>query len=202
MQDPSYKTEHCEIFREMKLSWPPCYADFGHIDFAGMSERVAEATIMVDKLFPAPAGAVVLQFYDANPSLKRLLVADSEGKLKDVWRSHPMTLTGQSQLIFRYKHPKVGKDICIRRVNIAEMFALIGWLFDSWGPETHCLLELDMSLASSFAGNAFSAYQIGPTLMALLPSVFAPQAQATEGEGGSVCIDLLEDSSSSEASEG
>ena len=167
-QDPCFRTEHCEIFRESNISWPPDRSAYLHIDFRGMGERVGELIVLLDTLFPFPVGPGI-QFLDANPSMKRLLMTNSEGKYKDPWKPYPGTLTGMTQLVLRARHDE---ELTVRRVEIVELFSMIGWFDDMWGSSTKDLDVLDIGLASSLVGNAFSAFHAGPAMLAFLPAAF------------------------------
>ena len=173
-EDPSYHSEHCELFRESCLSWPPNLSDFSHINMAGMNQRVAEVVVLMDHMFPVEVGTnitkITFEFFDANPSMKRLITRDTEGNYKSPWVSHPNTLTGQTKLIVRTIDPAPKASVNVRRVDIAEIFSFIGWFPDAWSHRTPELAALDILLASSLAGNAFSAFHLGPVMMAFLAS--------------------------------
>lgn len=171
-QDPMYKDEHCDLYREFGLEWPADISKFKHICFNGMNPRTSEVVILMDAMFPAaeaqPDGH---EFFDANPSMKRILALEA-GKYKSPWKVVPLTITGQTQLMVR---SKIGDKARLRRMEIAEMFSLIGWFPDVWGPETARLHDvLDPALASSLTGNAFSAFHVGPVLLAFLGTMCSP----------------------------
>ena len=70
---------------------------------------------------------------------------------------------------------KAEDGILLRRVSILELFSLIGWFPDCWGVDTAKCDVLDIVLASSFVGNACSAFHVGPVCMAFLAAAFQPK---------------------------
>jgi hypothetical protein len=84
-------------------------------------------------------------------------------------------------------HSRAFRDTSqIRRADISEMFGLIGWFSEHWGPDTIGLRDvLDEGLASSLVGNAFSAFHVGPVLFSRSASTFAkgcdPESEDAQG---------------------
>jgi len=142
--------------------------NFDHIYVGSLGRRAAEIVVLIDAMFPGPrfdGTNTVFEFIDVNPDLKRILVADSSGQYKSPWRSNPCTLTGKSQVVVRI----TDADGCIvRQVASAELFAMCGWYPSAF---KRGISLPDVELSSSLCGNCFSAFHIGPVLMALFSIV-------------------------------
>lgn len=169
--DFSYKDVHLELFREKKMAWPPALdaPQFNHIEWGSLGRRACEVVLLLDSIFPAPTykegEPPILQFVDVNPDIKRLLVQDSQGRLKSPWRAHPQTLTGRCQLVLRVVNRS---GASIRPLQALELFALIGWFptaFKEGVDVPH------VGLAASLCGNSFSGFHIGPAFMSLVSIV-------------------------------
>lgn len=159
------------------MPWPPRVSEYKHIAFRGLGQRAAELVILVDHMFPsAVSDPIGFSFFDANTSTKRIFTTDAEGNYKSPWKPFPCTITAQTQLIVR---ENLGSILghSIRRADICEMFSLIGWFPDAWVQPTDEFRDiLDINLASSLVGNAFSAYHIGPVLLAFLAAIFSKES--------------------------
>jgi hypothetical protein len=177
-RDFSYKDVHLDLYRENKLQWPPSLDDprYSHIHWGSLGRRACEVVLLFDHMFPAAArkeGLPIIEFVDVNPDVKRTLVQTSSGEYKSPWRSHPMTLVGSSQIVVRV----FDKDgVSIRQLTSSELFALCGWFPSSF--KVGVPLP-DVVAAASLCGNSFSAYHLGPIIMALFGIVStAPCAKA------------------------
>ena len=60
-----------------------------------------------------------------------------------------------------------------------ELFSMIGWFPEVFSTETHHIRP-DLALAASFAGNAFSAYHLGPVLLAACAAHASPASKFPE----------------------
>lgn len=183
--DLSYKEHHCDFYREAGLPWPPVLETYGLINYRGLSRRASEVVFFLHERFPGrpPEGQdSLVQFVDVNTDLKRLMVTDAQGVYKDPWRLHPQTLTGQSKVVVRATTPTASE---VRPLWAKEYFALSGW-FPCVFDQSMDMPEVELS--ASFAGNCFSAYHVGPALVALFgvvaPLGQTPELEGSEGEGG------------------
>lgn len=173
-KDPNYQQEHCELYREHNLAWPPRFPDIEDIDFAGLCRRSAELLVLLHHIFPPKEDG--FSFIDTNASTKRFFSnVNPDGSVKDPWRPHPFTITSQTQLIVRRKS---GQSVSLRRVSTVELFALIGWCYEHWADCSG--IALDEAKASSLVGNAFSGYRVGPVLLAVFAAPFVAGWFCTE----------------------
>jgi hypothetical protein len=168
-QEPMYKEEHCTYFREAGLLWPPDLDKADQICFDGLGNRASESVYFVHKQFPPDAGHHAnefgaLEFFDSNVNLKRLMAVDAQGKYKSPWHSYPLCISSQTQLIVRHTLNDV---VTVRRAGALELFNMIGWFPDSFDAINECPGSLlEVGFATSICGNAFSAYQVGPVMLA------------------------------------
>lgn len=157
--DPTCRDEHISAYREAELRYPPVLSDF---DLAlqdavrPLGERMREMILYVEQTEPwAEIG--VPQFFDANMSAKFLL---SSGK--SVFSPRCPTLAASSKIWAR-----VQVDARTRKWALLPgqlLMKLVG--YPGKLPEAG-----NSSLMTSFAGNAFSGFTIGPFWMALMPAL-------------------------------
>ena len=76
--EPQYKDDHCAFYREHGMEWPPNRGAFREVKFEGMTDRVAELTIFSNHVFAAPETDGALEFFNANPTIKRLMIQGPE----------------------------------------------------------------------------------------------------------------------------
>ena len=189
-----YKEEHMTIFMASRLKWPPVATDFSnapHIMPHGMSQRVLEVAIICHRLYEKTAltrEPSSVQFLDANNTLTRILHWDDEAGAatsKDVWKDLVPTLTQRSTILVRYVDDQ-RKVTDIRVLEGRELMFLIGFpqgkkdLLDGFTSR-----EL-----SSLAGNAFSAFSIGPVVETAL--ITAVNAGLT-GDPNAEVLDVVSD---------
>lgn len=149
------------------MAWPPDFAMYADVQVASLPRRAAEVAVLFHAMFPKPAPPNV-EFFDANTNVKRLLTKAPDGTWKNPWHPFPTTLTSQSRIVMR-KVDKEGSCV-VRPLSALELFSLNGWF-----PETFENLRAtdlpDYHTMASLAGNAFSAYHLGPVLAAFFGSL-------------------------------
>ena len=185
-KDMEYKKDHIQLFDEARLVWPaPRYPSQGthcrHLD-----QRAFEVVHYANSLWPyscPPDGSFVPEFLDCNFSLLRL--APDGIRSSSPWRRDMMsTMTGSRQYIVRWAEvTKDGRDlqrgtiesacaparqeVFIRQLAGLELMALMGY-----ATEYTCPMNMPgHKLATSFAGNAFSAFAILPAIIAVMATV-------------------------------
>ena len=94
-EDPKYRDEHSEFFRISGNTWPPKFSVEGdRFCFLNVSERVGEFMFLMDQVFPVDVsdvagGANRLEFFDAGPSMSRVLRAlPQQDKPVKEWKNH------------------------------------------------------------------------------------------------------------------
>ncbi len=179
--EAKWEDEHFNLFRAWEISWPPevtAQIDAHEANLAGLSVRQREALFFISKVFPAKADGseksgrskAIVEFVDMNCSLGSLL-GYSAGKppplgdpklIKSPWRDHPNTLAARTRMWTRIAgrdDPKVPN--IIRPLEGWEYLALIGWAPNDFKSGTH---PPSVKVCASLAGNAFSAFSVGPLL--------------------------------------
>ena len=156
--DPKNKDEHFELFRSRGFVWPPeipSMLEGFEMDFSGLKPRQAELVIFCHRVFPP---LTRFSFIDVNPSLGLLVGYKDEAaaSLKDPWRDHPATIVGSSLLVVRINTADVK---VVRPLEGWEYLSLIGWGLPDWNKKTKAP---SAQLCGNLAGNAFSAFAIGP----------------------------------------
>lgn len=171
-----WKSEHKVLCDDNNMVWPIPEAQADDVlDRSGLFPREADMLCILHSLWP-PAAGDRIEYIDANAALGRLVMShvdEATGQPKGTgspWRASVPTLTGSIKLAIR--RTVSGKS----RIRLAESFEslrLIGWSDDCWAHgdvwKAHgASREEACDLLSNLAGNAFSAYQYGPWLAALL----------------------------------
>ena len=171
-QNKLYTEEHLEAFKAASLEWPPDLGSICHIvDMSDMRRRDGEIAYFAYFAFKDDhqgKPGEILDFYDGNHTLKRLLgkqvVTDmGRDELKSFFRINVPTMTSHSKLVVRTTVD--GNVTSMRSLAGSECMRLIGW------PETLADKfddEYPKDLMVSFAGNAFSAFMMGPVISATL----------------------------------
>jgi hypothetical protein len=172
-----FKDEHMEIFGFKRLAWPlGSAATPPHLvikDRRAFGQRATESTFILDFLY-RPRHHV--EFIDSNHSLPRHLqykLGDGEASflaqvaLKHPWRPVCPTITSLSKIVIRVTSqlpcdgPHAHADI-VRPLEAWEVMSLIGWAPAFWRP--YCVRPASDTMVS-LAGNAFSAFAIGPIML-------------------------------------
>ena len=169
-----YKDDHLELFAQHGLTWPP---DLSEPCYAGLTRRAAEVLFFAHHVWPhrpcpenEDDAETTVEFLDVNNSLARLLGtkftrgSGAEGELPSPWKSMAMTITGHSIICVRGWS---GKTLVLRKAHAYEVMALAGWDWAWWRRGQQLDSE---SLGISLAGNAFSAFCVGPVVTAALVS--------------------------------
>ena len=163
--DPGFKQEHLQAFKLSGLQWPPQFED-GAQAYETLGQRPAEVVHFCNAVWPYSEEGV--EFMDANESLSRLTnfklhESTTPEDLKNPWRRMVPTITGHSVMVCRIARSDGTLDL--REVAGFELMRLIGW--------DDCHLkngvdrsEMNIALMRSLAGNAFSAFAVGPILAA------------------------------------
>jgi hypothetical protein len=152
------------------MSWPPNLSAAKHISFRHLTRRASEATYFLDGYFkPAPLPDEVpvrLEFVDVNSDMKkRIMVTDSTGAYKNPWKDLLQTLTGNSKVMVR---TTTKDEALVRPLLGTEYFALCGWFLAAFKEGARMPA---WELSAGLCGSCFSAYHIGPVLMALVSMV-------------------------------
>ena len=192
-----------ELYREFSIPWPPAL-DCGideNINFGSLTLRASEVAFFFHKVFGLHArtedeleeGRMLCEFVDVNPSVKRLAQRDTNNKLKSPWRPYPPCLSGQSKIVMRWKEGKVTR---LRPLAPVEYFSLIGWPPQAFAEGTCLATE---SLGANLCGNAFSAFHLGPVIVALLACAgraprAEPRSDTKPTERDSDCVSVCSDS--------
>lgn len=172
--EPSFETEHMELFMEEGWPWPVTPEVFqnecGHMPH--LSARAREVIFYANRKWSMPDD-VSVQFLDCNCSLDRLR------RVHGAWAdSAPMTLVGTTQLIMRRRRSDA-PGFELRYITGVELMRMQGWSLGDFLAPT--LTSADNDTTTSLAGNAFSGFAVGPVLLAALPMLFAsPPSHTTE----------------------
>jgi hypothetical protein len=183
-----YKEDHARLFDAIGCTWPAPRSKFsGTLDH--MEQRAYEAVVFASEKWPYKSvnGSLPVQFFDANESLTRSCGA--EGTTQP-WRETLPTLTCSCSYVFRrgklaevqpldddFADPLI--DIEVRQLDGIELLQLVGFdvSYLEGGFPTH-------SVATSMAGNAFSAFAVGPIALSCLHALgtFKPAAVPSDTE--------------------
>ena len=214
--DMKYKDEHIEYFQTAGLQWPVNTDETAQqlIDTRLMTERQIEVSVYVNAMHPPPAMLVAPQFCDINPSLSRIVGPHKAAVDQRIpWSDVVPTLTTSSAILARYGCDKQtgsdGHETCklnckLRLLHGAELMRLMGWDGDI-RVETEAEEHRELT---AMAGDAFSAFSIGPvfllTLAALGAEANIPNIpdQVASAEGVDEADTQLESDSSSPWSPG
>ena len=166
-KEPAYEAAHEDAAFQHKIKHPITEADIvAHCGDAllALPWRSRELAYLMHRIHPMPDG-VEHEFLDTNPSFERA-ARDSSSP----WAAHMMnTLIGSTKPVLRFRGPDgVPRLRCLAG---REMMAMVGWGAGDYiggvTSTTHVTL-------CSLAGNAFSAFAVGPVLLATLPIAYAP----------------------------
>jgi site-specific DNA-cytosine methylase len=156
--DPAFRDEHIAVFREAKLEYPPDFSKFDPALVKGikpLEQRGREAVAYAESVEPWPEQMIV-QFFDANMSIQYLVGASGD---RDIWSDRCPTFASSSKIMARVELTD-GERIWVLLPGFLLM-RLVGWPTDLPDCENNKLM-------TSFAGNAFSAFSIGPILIGTL----------------------------------
>ena len=165
-----YKDDHLFAFQMFDIRWPP--QEFpSYFDRATFTQRQEEMLYFIDYLWPLATPSI--EFVDVNPTLPRLLSIAKDQAVKTIadlrcpWSTCCPTLTSQSKLAIRYKEEEGG--VVMRACEGYEVMALIGWGLEHWqtAGDGVCNDKSDLD-CMSLAGNAYSAFAVGPVISASL----------------------------------
>ena len=127
----------------------------------GLPQRSRELTYIMHRKWDMPDG-VDYQFLDVNPSFERV------SRSGDPWFNRTIsTITGSMKAVVRHRVTTATSGspaIIVRPVHGLELMSLAGW-----APGDYAVYDdstANHATLSSLAGNAFSAYAIGPILAA------------------------------------
>ena len=162
-----FEEEHLHAYREAKLAWPPDEAQHADICFDGMTARQREEAIYLKLKFPWTEDKTAPEFCDINCSLSRLI--HDEANPRNPWSTMVPTLISTCSILMRWKPP--GSPTRLRLLTGTELMRLIGWGDNWWAADSCRSMKNDNTLLTSLAGNAFSAFGIGPIVMMAL-SIF------------------------------
>lgn len=167
--DCNYKDEHFELYRSKGYRWPldlsNCTEFDGYmVQLGGLVPRQAECVVFLHRTFEA---ASAYEFVDVNQGLgmmtnyKAKMDLVDEVELRNPWRPRPNALVGSCCVMVRIKSEKL-----IRPLEGFEYMAMIGWSPCEWRRNVGDMPS--RSLCSNMAGNAFSAFALGPLVSASL----------------------------------
>ena len=167
----TYKDEHYNMFECAGLAWPPKVQDVEVLSLHRMSERQQEVAVFLHQMFPWD-GTRTVEFVDINPSLGRIMnaqggVFDLKTK-KTPWSASCPTLTSMCLILMRWR-PRGDKGNIdpaskahLRTLTGLELMQVMGWSKDMWTTRPDDII--DDALQTSLAGNAFSAFAVGPII--------------------------------------
>ena len=127
-----------------------------------MSRRSQDTAYLLQMAFPM--GDKPVEFFDANPSLKRLMGPDFE---RNPWMGpHGPTITGSGTIMMRRKMD-IPDSIQVRHLAGVEVMQMSGWDVSQFISTS--IADLPTStLLSNLAGNAFSAFACLPLIFSVL----------------------------------
>ena len=108
-------------------------------------------------------------FCDVNPSLERLV--HTADKPRNPWSECVSTLTASCSILMRHHEKGSGQTqsgdaVVLRLLRGKELMSIIGWFEWNTLNEQNESEELEAdAFLTSLAGNAFSAYSVGPALL-------------------------------------
>jgi hypothetical protein len=192
-----YKEEHLELFGYAKLQWPVDADTVGEVytvsDMDALGTRGFEEMVFLNVMFRPRSR---LEFTDVNHGLSRQLTwklgasheeFDKMLAQKEPWRPYMSTITSLSKIVCRYTYDvESGIVNEVRVVEGWEVMSATGWAPCMWTP-TRQRVAADCQV--SLAGNAFSAFAVGPATIAGLLKVgsmqFCDDTSAVPSTGGS-----------------
>lgn len=173
-----YKTDHMELFDNARMPWPPKV----HIPtLAHLDQRALEVVVYCNEQFPFDMAFQGAEYMDFNPSLARLVGRDGT---TNPWSRGMPTLVGSGQYAYRRAHvdPIDGSvQVKVEQLDGLELLQAIG--FDQsymHGPAA------SHEVCSSMAGNAFSAFALGPLVIGMLQAVMPIGAAEAASDSGSI----------------
>ena len=164
-----YEEEHATMYAAFSLPWPPGNRDIelecGEEVSRNLSGRSAEVVFFCCKAFEMRSDT---EFLDANQSLAWLCKSND----KSPWSSHSMfTLTGSCIPIVRQRRDPPYCAPSVRLMTGVEAMQFMGWdITDFRDIDALYALPNSNAFLCNLAGNAFSAYAIGPVLLAVVSS--------------------------------
>lgn len=188
-RDMKYKAEHMSLFDAIGQEWP---APLGKWNAAldHMEQRAYEVVVFADAAFPVQGAEADWEFLDSNAGLSRLV---GPAGAQRPWSKAIPTLTGAARIVARRCR---GGTVEVRQLDGIELLQLIGFSLADLNTS-----NITHDCATSMAGNAFSAFAIGPVMLAAF--AVAPGIKALLGasdaddvnvgesdEDGSVCEDI------------
>ena len=178
--DCAYKDEHLAVYGLFGMTWPPSPRRLpGYLNTDTLTPRQVELALLVDKAWPHHEKDGV-QFIDSNLTLSRMLSLSPDKTAESVrspWSNACPTLTSHSKIIVRYNHED---SLVVRALEGYEVMSLIGWDLAHWrmlGEDK----RVEGDLCSSLAGNAFSAFAVGPILVVALSAMGCLSTVSTSG---------------------
>jgi len=160
-----------ELFDAKKLPWP-CPREVCQVineytmDFRGLTLRQLEAVAFVHQAFPPPAGFHGAEFVDVNMSLGFMLSykrGDAALTSESPWCPEPKTAVSGSRLAVRLSCPGNKRA---RPLDPFEYLQMIGWDRTMWRTDPLVGKMPSLDLRADLAGNALSAFAVGPLLSA------------------------------------
>lgn len=156
--DPACRDEHIEAYRQAELPYPPNLSEFPEglrEAVRPLTQRMKELVLFVEQTEPWLDESTP-QFFDANQSAKFLLSANS------IFSDRCPTLASSSKIWARVQIDSQTRKWALLPGRV--LMSLVGY--------PGRLHDADNSnLMASFAGNAFSAFTIGPLWIALMSAM-------------------------------
>jgi hypothetical protein len=164
-----YKEQNAEFFDMNNMSYPPNLADYpdAFVKAASeLSERAIETAIFAEATEPWPTDPYKPQFLDANMSLKFLY----KGGSHSIFRDTVPTLACSTILWMRVL--LTGDRKAWRVVRGKYLLRLIGY------GDPKSIVSDDT--CQTLAGNAFSAFAVGPVLLSVISHLGIPTPTACD----------------------
>ena len=132
------------------------------VGFRGLTLRQLEAVAFLHQAFPPPAGFHGAEFVDIIMSVGFMLSykrGDAALTSESPWCPEPKTIVSGSRLVVRLSCPGNKRA---RPLDPFECLQMFGWDRTMWhtDPLVGKMPSLDLSVG--LAGNAFSAFVVGP----------------------------------------
>ena len=175
INDPLFRNEHIDAFREAELEYPPKLSALPEELQAAMiplEERVREVVVYAELTEPWPSKMKSPQFFDANLSMRYLLGGNGH---RTIFGEKCPTISGGSRIWMRVQVSEAEKVWCLLPGYF--LMRLIGF-------PGHPTDSANNRLMASFAGNAFSAFSATPVLMGLFSTVYNEQFESRGTRAG------------------
>ena len=210
---PVYMAEHLEFYHDAGFEWPPTEAQmrdpiWQHVT-PYVSPRAFQVAFFCAMKFPDRIAEEEHGFIDINFNMRLLLNTDKLGKLKSPWSPHPGCLLSTTILLMRTlpgtridydaKVP-IWRQWLYRIVCGVELMSMVGWCHTKWGgtmPEW-----APHELLTDLAGNAYSAFAVGPVLISAMAAYAMPPPPAPQASDEIVVSDSADERGSSSGSSG